>query len=353
MAFETKLNLNSYKSKQISGDTLNLSGCTHIFGEFELASGGTLSILPNRGAGKVLTSDANGLGTWQINSNISAITGATNGLTRVGNQVILGGNLTGTTIISGNFDNFDNCFTLSINNFDFDIGGKLNISTCCTTLRLDDVSLATNGVVGIFRDCGVVISSIDTFNNTCGVINICSSIGNIDVKVTSGLTFCSTNNKPIIYFADYSANYTNRSLVDKEYVDNKVFSGTTNGITGATNLGSGNGTIFTSVSANKINLKTLSGGTNITLTCDGNYIGINSSASSVLSVCTISGNSAATGFTVNHGCNQQFVMVQVVQAASPYSTVYTDIQRPNTNCVCITFDTAPLTGTNYKILITG
>jgi len=48
------------------------------------------------------------------------------------------------------------------------------------------------------------------------------------------------------------------------------------GVTGATNLGSGNGSLFTNVSSSKINLKTLSGGTNITLTCNGNYVAINS-----------------------------------------------------------------------------
>ncbi len=262
----------------------------------------------------------------------------------------------------------------------------------------------------------------------------------------------------------------------------------TNYVTGATNLGSGNGTIFTSVNAHKIQLKSLSGGTNVTLTCNGNYVAINASASgtitgganglstsgsyvvlggaltgdttisgggknlffdnincyclsspqnicinasggskivdisgqdgvrlngcsgsficvgttskicancialdvtggtgvylyglnaktsetcavyiaadgklasgavsagSPMAVCTISGNSSATGFTVNHGCNQQFVMVQVVQAASPHATVYTDVQRPNANCVCIMFNTAPASGTNYKILIIG
>ena len=54
------------------------------------------------------------------------------------------------------------------------------------------------------------------------------------------------------------------------------FASKADAITGATNLGGGNGTIFTSVSANKNQFKTLSGGTNITLTCNGNYIGINS-----------------------------------------------------------------------------
>ena len=51
-----------------------------------------------------------------------------------------------------------------------------------------------------------------------------------------------------------------------------------NAITGATNLGSGNGTLYTTVSGNKINLKTLSGGTNVTITCNGNYVAINATS---------------------------------------------------------------------------
>jgi hypothetical protein len=125
-------------------------------------------------------------------------------------------------------------------------------------------------------------------------------------------------------------------------------------VTGATNLGSGNGTIFTSVSGGKIQLKTLSGGTNVTLSCDGNYVAINATGGNAsLSTFTISGDSTTTGFTVNHALNKQFVNVELSKAASPYSTVYTNVDRINANNVCITFDTAPPSGTNYNILIIG
>ena len=191
-------------------------------------------------------------------------------------------------------------------------------------------------------------------------------------------------------------------------------------ITGATNLGSGNGTIYTSVSGNKINLKSLSGGTNITLTCSGNYIGVNAiiSAGSItgltdvvftnpqnndnliysgntvinktpfdlsdvitegqllgvlngdltgvtnnfytcaqinnkLGAYVITGNSTNTGFTITHNKNSTSVMVEIMKNTSPYSTVYTSVSRPNVDCVCISFDTAPANGTQYKILIYG
>ena len=123
-------------------------------------------------------------------------------------------------------------------------------------------------------------------------------------------------------------------------------------ITGATNLGGGNGTIFTSISCGNIQLKSLSGGTNITLSCNGNYIGINSSGAKYCCF-LLTGNSSNTGFTINHALNKEFVMVQVVQAASPHATVFTNTQRIDTNNVCITFDTAPSIGTNYNIVIIG
>lgn len=80
-------------------------------------------------------------------------------------------------------------------------------------------------------------------------------------------------------------------------------------------------------------------------------LSVSSGETTSLNEYTISGNSSSVGFVVNHGKNKQFVIVQVVEAASPYATVYTDVERPNANCVCVCFDTAPSTGTNYKILI--
>ena len=71
--------------------------------------------------------------------------------------------------------------------------------------------------------------------------------------------------------------------------------------------------------------------------------------SSSMSVFTITGNSTNTGFTISHNKNKTFVDVQIVKNTSPYPTIYTYISRPNANCVCVTFDTAPTTGQQYKI----
>ena len=74
MAFDTKLNLSDSKFEQLSGETLSLSGTTLIFKQFTIRSGSTFTILPNHGANKVLTSDANGNASWQL-----PITGGTGG----------------------------------------------------------------------------------------------------------------------------------------------------------------------------------------------------------------------------------------------------------------------------------
>lgn len=80
---------------------------------------------------------------------------------------------------------------------------------------------------------------------------------------------------------------------------------------------------------------------------------LSGSSGSALSIFTLAGDGTTTGFTLNHAKNKQFVAVEIVRNASPYNTVYTNVSRPNENCVCITFDVAPINGLEYKILITG
>jgi len=133
MTFNTKINLNSNKIEQCSDEVLNLSGCTQIYtgGQFIFNSGATLSISANAGTGKVWTSDASGIGTWQISSGsggtgTGTITGGANGLSTSGANIILGGALTGNTIIQMPSNNnliisgsTDSCFNVMI-------GGVLN-----------------------------------------------------------------------------------------------------------------------------------------------------------------------------------------------------------------------------------
>ena len=64
-SIDTKPNLTGSRFEQCVGDLLILSGCTDVHGKFEISSGGTMSVLPNRGTNKMLLSDSLGNVTLQ------------------------------------------------------------------------------------------------------------------------------------------------------------------------------------------------------------------------------------------------------------------------------------------------
>jgi hypothetical protein len=231
------------------------------------------------------------------------ITGATNGLSVNGtNQVVLGGTLCETTTILGAGQD------LTIGTCDGGASPLTNIcmwssgSTCIGNITANGcaVFLATNELISIDSQIGTMCSQVGLNANnlslgavsgaTCTIIDMCNDY--IRIEGTSGF-------RGVEYYDDYSLNYTCLSLVNAGYVT-----------------------------------------------------GLTASLGKCCSL-LITGNSSNTGFTVNHALNKQFVMVQVIQAASPYATVYTDVQRVNANCVCVLFDTAPATGTNYCVIIIG
>jgi hypothetical protein len=67
----------------------------------------------------------------------------------------------------------------------------------------------------------------------------------------------------------------------------------------------------------------------------------------------VTGDSSTTSFTITHNLGTRDVQVQVSDAASPYDTVETDVERTNTNAVAVKFASAPTTGTNYRVTIVG
>ena len=73
---------------------------------------------------------------------------------------------------------------------------------------------------------------------------------------TGTVYFDGTSGRGIQYYSDYSTNYTNRSLVDKEYVDTKV-SGAT-GSTSLANVLSVGATASTSINMNSNNITGIS-----------------------------------------------------------------------------------------------
>jgi hypothetical protein len=420
MAIDTKLNLSCCKFEQISGETLNLSGNTNFYG--------TLSIIPNKGSGKILTSDTNGNATWQSAAAGGTITGATNGLSVSGKNIGLGGTLTGNTCI--NYNNNCLCLTdtggtnyaLFANDcikFNRNDGTNYNSNICVesSNIRLQscgnlinfisDLNVAYNGSYFYSSDGVNNITSSLSLSNNCldlascdagtgkslqsyicvrnnhisiisfdGINNLqsnlrfennclclsskCSTCNNIctNICLTSQGAEISSYQKflintgftGIVYAHDYSAAYTNRSLVDKEYVDNAIGTsgGTMNAVTGATNLGSGNGEIYTSVSDNKLQLKTLSGGTNVTITCDGNYIAINAADIGIV-WSGITANGIGTYIDANKICSQPnltfdgtklniigniYASTCIVSPVVSGSTCVTGIVTIGRTCVC-------------------
>jgi hypothetical protein len=61
---------------------------------------------------------------------------------------------------------------------------------------------------------------------------------------------------------------------------------------------------------------------------------------------------SATSYTVQHGLGTRDVIVQVYTTESPYDTVYTDVERTDTNNVTIKFASAPADDA-YRVVITG
>lgn len=67
----------------------------------------------------------------------------------------------------------------------------------------------------------------------------------------------------------------------------------------------------------------------------------------------VTGDSATSSFALTHNLNTRDVQVQVYDAASPYDTVETDVERTGVNSVTIKFATAPAIGVNYRVVVIG
>ncbi len=61
---------------------------------------------------------------------------------------------------------------------------------------------------------------------------------------------------------------------------------------------------------------------------------------------------SATSYAIQHGLGTRDLVVQVYTTAAPYETVFTDVERTDTNNVTVKFATAPNDST-YRVVITG
>jgi hypothetical protein len=65
---------------------------------------------------------------------------------------------------------------------------------------------------------------------------------------------------------------------------------------------------------------------------------------------TLTGDDSTSSFSVTHGMNTRDVIVQVYDITT-LETVFTDVVRTSNTVVDVSFNTAPATGQNYKVLV--
>jgi len=164
----------------------------------------------------------------------NVLTGATNGLTKTGKNAVLGGTLTGLT-------------TINLNNSQLILKSDATCGYGLAQFRLNSVYASSSFAV-CSRDATATAMWGITGNSTsiCGLHYLNStngsdfSINNTSIcftnKISNVIKSISLGANALVYASNYCANYTNRTLVDKEYVDTKV-SGSSNivnvNITGA------------------------------------------------------------------------------------------------------------------------
>jgi hypothetical protein len=144
-----------------------------------------------------------GLGSGSSGGTTGAITGATNGLCSTdGRTVCLGGTLTALGARISHNNSTGSYFVVGVGN----IAGN-----------------TFGGTIDINRSTGCT-------NNNCAWLGAhygSSNLTGIHI-IPSGITVCSSSSgfKGIVYNNDFSINYTNRSLVDKEYLNKAISGGT-------------------------------------------------------------------------------------------------------------------------------
>lgn len=165
------------------------------------------------------------------------ITDASNGLTLNGDTVELGGDLTKSTNISLKGNNF------SITSESGEAGSILFKSKDSDTAY---------GVIGIGQDevysqvtFGTVYTQLYVSHANAGIYNTSSASENsITLNGATLVVRDDQGSKGLIYFDDYSTNFTDRSLVDKAYADGLISSFLTTKSYGFTSQGIGTGDYY-------------------------------------------------------------------------------------------------------------
>lgn len=316
MGFETKPNLVDSKFEQCSGDVMSLSGRTQIIGVLDVHPNGCIdSCSGYRISGSTILRASNS----SIDSVYLGAFAGSNGSGAynfgVGCQTLLA-NTSGNNNIAMGFTtmktNTTGCYNVAVGSLSLfnNLSGHWNtaIGLCAlgaNSTGCNNVALGNQAGAGVLGCSSVFI----------GAFAGCGETG-------SGKLYIANNAACTLIYGDFTTNIVTLPTV-------KLCIRPTIGSTSDDVLIYNSGTTC----VQRIAASTLIG------------------SSSKICTMTITGNGTATGFTLNHALNTQYPMVQVVKDVSPYPTIYTDNTRPNANCVCVMFDTAPVNGLVYKVLI--
>lgn len=234
-------------------------------GDLPVATESTIGAIS---VGDGLSIDGNGHLCATGGTGGGTITGGTNGLGTTGADICLGGVLNGNTAICATgFTCYD--IVKGVNGLDYD-GFSFNAPTSSVVSKGTPDFLCYSAVF-LTHPCANIYSHNDNVG-TCSCMGLGAN-GNIAITLSNILTITSENSCPAQYESDYSSAYTCLSIPNAGWVTGQT-SGATGSVTGATNLGSGDGTLYTSISDKNLQFKTLSGGSSIGITSDANYVGI-------------------------------------------------------------------------------
>ena len=206
----------------LEGYTISLINGTHTFEPSLTFRANGPNYMPNVTQDDALTKlavlDSGGLIKWR---DVGTVVTASNGLTKVGSDIQLGGLLTGDTTLTTT-------------------GHKLDFGTSADPLTQHNVYTSV-AVASVCADSGT--GYIGTFSQLAGTVTMAANLGGGggSVTVNNGLLLQVSSSSfggnarfkdlrtgaaavGLEYTSDYSANYTNRSLIDKEYADTLVSS---------------------------------------------------------------------------------------------------------------------------------
>ncbi len=256
MSYNTKINLTNNKVCQNSGDILTLSGNTIIstIGNIKYAGDitftGDTQIITKKYVDDAIIGEISGITT-------NLITGATNGLTRIGTNVTLGGALTGNTFINNN----SHC--LEFYSSDANYYSYATITPTDTTTSLFRFYGNPDGGNRLYT--GLIGNDNVQFLHACnlGTDDSCLTIENnqikFDSRIAGSLKQACFNQFGFIYSGDYSSSFVARSIPDVAYVT---------GLTSSSGIQTANNGL-TKVGTNVVLGGTLTGITNINVNGNG------------------------------------------------------------------------------------